>query len=141
LTATVTCAGDPSGGQGMTFWDGAVILATVPVAPNGQAVYPQAPQYYLPSVGTHTITAAYNGNANCSASNVATTVVIFAAPVPPTPCPGEHYHGQLPYPLHPKDGHGRPWDAAQQQILSQVGQDEHPLLGHAVSSHPCGQPL
>ncbi|WP_084701519.1 Ig-like domain-containing protein [Streptacidiphilus anmyonensis] len=81
LAATVTCSGDPSGGLGVTFFDGGDILATVPVTAAGAAVYTAN----LSTVGTHTITAAYNGNDNCSASNAETTVVISAAPVPPAP--------------------------------------------------------
>ncbi|MEV6536893.1 Ig-like domain-containing protein [Streptomyces sp. NPDC051639] len=81
LTATVTCTGDPSGGLGMTFFDGGDILDTVPVTAAGAAVYTA----HLSTAGTHTITAAYNGNANCSASNAETTVVMSAAPTPPTP--------------------------------------------------------
>lgn len=84
LTATVTCAGDPSGGLGMTFFDGEDILDTVPVTVGGAAAYSAT----LATVGTHTITAAYNGNGNCSASNAETTVVMSAAPVPPTPPTG-----------------------------------------------------
>ncbi|MFJ2271956.1 Ig-like domain-containing protein [Streptomyces sp. NPDC087849] len=79
LTATVTCAGDPSGGLGMTFFDGGDILDTVPVTAAGAAVYTA----HLSTVGTHAITAAYNGNDNCSASNAETAVVMSAAPVPP----------------------------------------------------------
>lgn len=79
LTATVTCTGDPSGGLGMTFFDGGDILDTVPVTATGTAVY----SAHLSTVGSHTITAAYNGNDNCSASNAEATVVISAAPVPP----------------------------------------------------------
>jgi Bacterial Ig-like domain (group 3) len=80
LTAAVTCADDPSGGLGMTFFDGGDILATVPVAPDGAATYSAS----LTIVGTHTITAAYNGNDNCGASNDVTTVTVSAAPVTPT---------------------------------------------------------
>ncbi|MFC5956274.1 Ig-like domain-containing protein [Streptomyces pratens] len=81
LTTTVTCAGDPSGGLGMTFFDGGDILDTVPVTAAGAAVYTA----HLSTVGTHTITAAYNGNDNCSASSAEATVVMSAAPVPPPP--------------------------------------------------------
>jgi hypothetical protein len=52
------------------------------VATGGQAVYTAD----LSSIGTHTVTAAYNGNANCGVSHDETTVVISADPVPPTPC-------------------------------------------------------
>ncbi|MFF3754695.1 Ig-like domain-containing protein [Streptomyces sp. NPDC002018] len=82
LTATVSCTGDPSGGLGMTFFDGSDILDTVPVSPSGQASYSTS----FTTTGAHTITAAYNGNDNCSASNDETTVVVSATPpVPPTP--------------------------------------------------------
>ncbi|GAA3482040.1 hypothetical protein GCM10018966_065720 [Streptomyces yanii] len=94
LAAKVTCSGDPSSGLGMTFWDGGDILKTVPVTPDGAAVY----EADLSTVGTHTITAAYNGNANCSASHAETTVEMSAV-VPPTPpdkiCwPHQHSHSQ-----------------------------------------------
>ncbi|CAM5257140.1 Ig-like domain-containing protein [Streptomyces hirsutus] len=81
LTATVTCDADPSGGLGVTFFDGGDILNTVPVGADGQAEHTTA----FSTTGTHTITAAYNGNDNCFASNNTTTVVVSAVPVPPTP--------------------------------------------------------
>ncbi|WP_326695506.1 Ig-like domain-containing protein [Streptomyces sp. NBC_01766] len=80
LTAMVTCPSDPSPGLGMTFFDGGDILATVPVSATGAAVFTAS----LTTVGTHTITAAYNGNDNCGASHAETTVVMSAAPVTPT---------------------------------------------------------
>ena len=79
LDATVTCDGDPSGGLGMTFFDGANLLATVPVAADGAATYTTS----FSTAGTHTITAAYNGNGNCDASNGTTTVEVTSAPPPP----------------------------------------------------------
>ncbi|WP_457462971.1 Ig-like domain-containing protein [Streptomyces sp. TE5632] len=81
LTATVTCSADPSGGLGVTFFDGGDILDTVPVGTDGQAEYTTA----FATPGTHTITAAYNGNEDCFASNSETTVAVSTAPVPPTP--------------------------------------------------------
>ncbi|GAA1246956.1 hypothetical protein GCM10009665_42430 [Kitasatospora nipponensis] len=81
LTAMVACTGDPSGGLGMTFFDSGDVLDTVPVTAAGAASYTA----HLSTVGTHTITAAYNGNDNCSASNSETTVVMAAAPAPPSP--------------------------------------------------------
>jgi hypothetical protein len=83
LTATVTCPGDPSGAPlGLTFWDGGDILVeSAPVTPDGAATFDATGL----TVGTHTITAAYNGNTNCSASSAETMVVVSAAPVPPTP--------------------------------------------------------
>ncbi|MEU0009245.1 Ig-like domain-containing protein [Streptomyces sp. NPDC006314] len=83
LQATVTCASDPSGGLGMTFFDGGDLLVTVPVAPNGQADYTAT----FPA-GSHTITAAYNGNGTCDASHSTTTVEVTTAPTPPGPVPG-----------------------------------------------------
>ncbi|MFG3552628.1 Ig-like domain-containing protein [Streptomyces sp. NPDC047725] len=82
LSAVVTCPFDPSGGLGVTFFDGANELFTAEVDANGQTM-PQAVE--LTTVGTHTITAAYSGNGNdkCSASYDETTVVVSAAPVPP----------------------------------------------------------
>lgn len=91
LTAMVTCTGDPSGGLGMTFFDGGDILATVPVAANGQAGHVAT----FATAGAHTITAAYNGNANCFASNATATVTVTAAeycPWGPFPCRDHHAH-------------------------------------------------
>jgi len=84
LTATVTCSADPSGGLGVTFFDGPDLLATAPVNASGQATLPTT----FSTTGSHTITAAYNGNADCFASNSTTTVQVSEAPpVPPTtPC-------------------------------------------------------
>ncbi|MEU0673474.1 Ig-like domain-containing protein [Streptomyces sp. NPDC006172] len=81
LTATVTCGSDPSGGLGMSFFDGADLLDTVPVGIDGQANYIVS----FSSTGTHNITAAYNGNGACDASNSTTTVQVSASSVPPTP--------------------------------------------------------
>ncbi|WP_327419646.1 Ig-like domain-containing protein [Streptomyces sp. NBC_01233] len=83
LHASVTCASDPGGGLGVTLFDGSDLLATVPVAPGGQADLS-----YTFTVGTHMITAAYNGNGTCDASSSTTTVHVTAAPVPPGPIPG-----------------------------------------------------
>ncbi|MDX3076988.1 Ig-like domain-containing protein [Streptomyces sp. NPDC088354] len=93
LTATVVCTGDPSGGLGMTFFDGGDILTTVPVAPNGQATWVAE----FTTTGAHTITAAYNGNDNCFASNNTATVTV----TPAEDCPWGHGlcrddHGHLP---------------------------------------------
>ncbi|MFF9077108.1 Ig-like domain-containing protein [Streptomyces sp. NPDC014646] len=81
LTATISCPEDPSGGLGVTFFDGPDLLATVPVGSNGVAVYSAA----FATEGAHTITAAYNGNDVCAASNDETTVVVSSTPTPPTP--------------------------------------------------------
>ncbi|MGW6746636.1 Ig-like domain-containing protein [Streptomyces sp. NPDC055025] len=81
LSATVSCTADPSGGLGVTFFDGSDLLTTVPVGADGQASYPTS----FSTAGSHTITAAYNGNADCGASNAETTVVVSEAPVPPMP--------------------------------------------------------
>ncbi|GAA1216827.1 hypothetical protein GCM10009608_62430 [Pseudonocardia alaniniphila] len=87
LTATVTCPGfPPQGGLGVTFFDGANLLDTVPVNGSGQASLTTT----FTTVGPHEITAAYNGNGNCGASNATTTVQVTSAPDPPnppTPCP------------------------------------------------------
>ncbi|MCW8216661.1 MULTISPECIES: Ig-like domain repeat protein [Streptomyces] len=84
LAATVDCPADPTGGLGVTFFDGGDLLDTVPVNANGQAGYTAT----FTTTGTHTITAAYNGNADCDASNNTTTVQVTAAPTPPAPTPG-----------------------------------------------------
>lgn len=74
LSTTVTCAEDPSGGLGMTFFDGPTILATIPVDAHGKSAYTAS----FTSTGTHTITAAYNGNDDCYASNSTTTIEVSA---------------------------------------------------------------
>ncbi|MET8558570.1 Ig-like domain-containing protein [Streptomyces sp. NPDC004959] len=84
LSATVDCPSDPTGGLGVTFFDGSDLLDTVPVNANGQATYTAT----LTTTGAHTITAAYNGNTNCDASNGTTTVQVTNAPTPPGPTPG-----------------------------------------------------
>ena len=84
LSATVTCAGDPSGGLGVSFFDGSNLLSTVLVGSDGTATYATS----FGSTGTHMITAAYNGNDDCDASNGTTTVDVTAAPTPPTPPSG-----------------------------------------------------
>lgn len=84
LQATIDCPADPTGGLGVTFFDGSDLLDTVLVNANGQASYTAT----FTTVGTHTIVAAYNGNANCDASNNRTTVQVTSAPTPPTPAPG-----------------------------------------------------
>lgn len=84
LAATVDCPADPTGGLGVTFFDGGDLLGTVPVNANGQAGYTAT----FTTVGSHTVTAAYNGNANCDASNSTTTVQVTSAPTPPGQTPG-----------------------------------------------------
>ncbi|MGW2181830.1 Ig-like domain-containing protein [Streptomyces sp. NPDC001732] len=81
LTASVTCDVDPGGGLGVSFFDGGDLLGTVPVAANGQATYPAS----FTTAGTHTITAAYNGNGACDASNSTTTVQVSSSPAPGQP--------------------------------------------------------
>lgn len=84
LQATVDCPADPTGGLGVTFFDGGNELGTAPVNANGQAGQTAT----FTTVGTHTITAAYNGNAECDASNNTTTVQVTPVPNPPSPTPG-----------------------------------------------------
>ncbi|MFD7623990.1 Ig-like domain-containing protein [Streptomyces sp. NPDC059802] len=84
LQATVDCPADPTGGLGVTFFDGSDELDTVPVNANGQASYTTT----FTTVGAHTITAAYNGNADCGASNNTTTAQATPASNPPGPPAG-----------------------------------------------------
>jgi len=81
LTATVTCTSDPSGGLGVTFFSNGDLLATVPVSASGVAQYSVS----FATAGTRTITAAYNGNGACDASNGTTTVTVSSVPKPPYP--------------------------------------------------------
>ncbi|MDX3683418.1 Ig-like domain-containing protein [Streptomyces sp. AK04-4c] len=84
LAATVDCPADAAGGLGVTFFDGNILLDTVPVNANGQASHTTT----FTTVGSHTITAAYNGTAECDASSSTTTVQVTSAPTPPGPTPG-----------------------------------------------------
>ncbi|MFE2385448.1 Ig-like domain-containing protein [Streptomyces misionensis] len=87
LTATVACPQDPTGGLGVTFFDGGDTLDTVPVDASGHATLATS----FGTTGTHTITAAYNGNQvggeGCGASNGTTTVTVTQSPTPPNPSP------------------------------------------------------
>ncbi|MEV6012956.1 Ig-like domain-containing protein [Streptomyces sp. NPDC051976] len=84
LNATVTCSSDPSGGLGVSFFDGTNLLATAPVSTTGQSTLTTG----FTTTGTHTITAAYNGDDSCSASNATTDVTVSATPPPPSNTPG-----------------------------------------------------
>ncbi|MEU5808659.1 Ig-like domain-containing protein [Streptomyces sp. NPDC047718] len=81
LVATVDCPADPAGGLGVTFFDGSDLLGTVPVHANGQASYTAT----FATAGSHSIIAAYNGNAECDASHDTTTVQVTSAPTLPAP--------------------------------------------------------
>lgn len=81
LVATVTCPNDPTGGLGVTFFAGGDLLETVPVDGSGVATYTAT----FDTPGSYTITAAYNGNGECFASNDTTTVEVTETPTPPTP--------------------------------------------------------
>jgi hypothetical protein len=66
----------------VTFFDGPDLLTTVPLNASGNASHTTT----FSTTGSHTITAVYNGDANCAASNATTTVQVSATPpVPPTP--------------------------------------------------------
>jgi hypothetical protein len=83
FTAVINCPGFPDpGGLGVTFFDGGDILDTVPVT-NSQATLTTT----FSTVGTHNITAAYNGDINCGASNDAIPYVVTLDPTPPGPTP------------------------------------------------------
>ncbi len=84
LDATVTCSSDPSGGLGVSFFDGPDLLATAPVSADGHSSLTTG----FTATGTHTITAAFNGDDGCSASNDTTTVTVSQAPAPPADNPG-----------------------------------------------------
>lgn len=81
LTATITCPEDPSPGLGVTFFDGGDIIATAPVSTTGLSTLTTN----FATTGTHTITAAYNGNDDCGASNDTTDVTVSAVTPPPPP--------------------------------------------------------
>lgn len=84
LDATVTCDTDPSAGLGVSFFDGPDLLATAPVSTSGRSTLTTG----FTATGTHTITAAFNGDDGCGASNATTTVTVSAAPAPPAGTPG-----------------------------------------------------
>ena len=96
LNATVSCTEDPTGnvachsGTARTAWTAAATRTTlgVPVGGNGTASFPAS----FATTGSHEITAVYSGNGvgdgDCSASSGVTTVVVSAAPVPPSRPPG-----------------------------------------------------
>ncbi|SEO18451.1 Ig-like domain repeat protein [Actinacidiphila rubida] len=84
LDATVTCGSDPSGGLGVSFFDGPNLLATAPVSADGHSTLTTG----FTTTGTHTITAAYNGDDGCSASNGTADVTVSDAPPPPAGTPG-----------------------------------------------------
>jgi hypothetical protein len=69
----------PQGGLGVTFFDGPNLLDTVPVNASGQASLTTT----FTAEGAYEITAAYNGNGNCGASNVATTAQVTSEPPRP----------------------------------------------------------
>ena len=79
LTAQVSCPADPSSGLGVTFFDGSNLLATVPVDSTGNGSLTTN----FSATGSHVITAAYNGDSDCSASNSTTTVDVTSSPAPP----------------------------------------------------------
>jgi len=80
LTAEVSCPADPSTGLGVTFFDGSNLLATVPVDSTGDASLATN----FSATGSHVITAAYNGDSDCAASNNTTTVDVTSAPASPS---------------------------------------------------------
>jgi len=81
LIATVTCTAFTPGGLGVTFFDGAILLDTVPVDAGGAATLTTS----FATEGIHEITAAYNGFADCGASNGTMTVDVSDEPTPPIP--------------------------------------------------------
>ncbi|MFD8685931.1 Ig-like domain-containing protein [Streptomyces sp. NPDC059651] len=84
LDATVTCSSDPSDGLGVSFFDGTELLATAPVSTDGHSSLTTG----FTTTGTRTITAAYNGDDSCSASNGTTTITVSQGPPPPADNPG-----------------------------------------------------
>ena len=81
LTVQVSCPADPSGGLGVTLFDGSNLLATVPVDSTGAGSL----STNFSATGSHVITAAYNGDTDCAASNNTTTVDVTSPPAPPAP--------------------------------------------------------
>ena len=63
-------AGPPDANGSVSFFDGSVLLATVPVNASGQASYTTANL----SVGTHTITATYGAGTNYASGSSSATI-------------------------------------------------------------------
>ncbi len=97
FTASVSVAapgaGTPTGS--VVFQDASTVLATVPINTAGQATFSTSSF----TVGSHSITATYSGDANFSASaSVALNQSVQYAP-PGTPCNGDAEH-QILQPIH-----------------------------------------
>ena len=92
LTATVSAgSGDVTGGLGVTFFDGADLLDTVPVTGGPLTGTATLTTTFFTDTGVHTITAAFNGTGTVGASNgtadvnvisAASTTTVSAAPDP-----------------------------------------------------------
>lgn len=72
LLATVTAGGTVTGGLGVTFFADTTELGTVLVEPDGTAALTTT----FASIGSRTITAAFNGTDSVGASNNTTTVLV-----------------------------------------------------------------
>ncbi|MGB7264158.1 MAG: FG-GAP-like repeat-containing protein [Terracidiphilus sp.] len=75
FTASVSASPTPAGS--VTFFDGTTALATTTLNPSGVAIYSTSNL----SVGSHSITAAYQGNSTFAASTSGATTVTVSAPV------------------------------------------------------------
>ncbi|WP_263380975.1 Ig-like domain repeat protein [Granulicella paludicola] len=75
VTATVSSV-SPNVSGAISFMDGATLLAAVPVNAAGVATYASSSLV----LGTHTITAAYGGDSNHAASNVASLSQLIVQP-------------------------------------------------------------
>ena len=64
FTATVTGGGNPVTVGTVTFRDGTTVLATIALDGSGQATFTTSSL----AVGTHTITATFNGTTNFATS-------------------------------------------------------------------------
>jgi sugar lactone lactonase YvrE len=69
---TSSSAGSPDATGTVSFYNGATLLATIPVNANGKAVYSTASL----SVGNHTITATYAGAANYGSGSSTATITV-----------------------------------------------------------------
>lgn len=81
LSAQLSGCADPSTSIGMSFFDDGDLLATVPIAPNGDASLIRS----FSTTGTHTITAVFNASPECAVSFATTNVVVTDSPAPPGP--------------------------------------------------------
>ncbi|MFG2078105.1 Ig-like domain-containing protein [Nonomuraea maritima] len=81
LSAHLSGCADTSTSLGMSFFEGGDLLATVPIAANGDASLIRS----FSTTGTHTVTAVFNASPECAVSYATTNVVVNDSLAPPGP--------------------------------------------------------